>query len=1175
MRRIWMLLFVLVLTVVVMAVPALAAGHDHGTCNYANNGCNECCDNFDHEAAGWKNLNDEAVLAALQNNSNGGKNLVAGKYYLSDDLTQSFTLSANVTVEICLNGHTLTPVSATRRTITVTNGKLKIVDCSTQPDSYISKGVIKGLTGTTATPSGSGGTVMQTGGTIYFYNGTITGGNANTGGNIYMQDASRFYLMGGQILGSSPETVTYGGTKITITDYADGGVANTYGGNVAVTGSSQFYMGDSSLQYPADNIPAIVGGTSLQNGGGNVAIWSANAHFYLNAGSINGGLGGVEGGNVRIKNGYLHITDGEISGGYVKARIAEGKSANLYMCSGVLEMSGGQIDGYVLVEDVAGNTNAAYNQLKLSGTAKIAKRNNNVVTTGVWFSSKSKTMLGSALYLGNFAPGAEIYLGTDVANHSVENFNTCLVVKDNENNFMTDGNGTAVSDWLAYDDATRYIHSIPGNSAVSFESNGIYLRDITGSKVYHCICCGDQPYAYNELGKIEHIGDCDGFDKCWVPYTINDGDLLPTTVTVGNNYIYLVEGGDNGDGTIRGHKTQQSAYSSVIDLYVDMNGLTYYSGRRIVRFDVADVNVTFTNSKSSGGFKFDDDFQVATYRYDGFATKTGSTLNFYRVNIDAEKYSPKGTFISVATGECNFYNSTIKCASPINNNDYPGNGGLATVGAAGSLKMVGCTVTGGSVTGAGGVLYLSAATSKAVLTDCTITGGTAAGNGGVIYTYGELTLNNCAISGGAATDGNNLYINTNSNVTINGGFVDGGVRTVSGSTLTLSGAVKINNGGTDLNSGIYLVPVSTFNVSGVTADADILLYLASPGEKKTGWCVAVEDGLVLDAFNLVNNNLYLVNAENTLGYVGNTNGYAALRNRVLYSASEAALAGAKNGDFVKLFAGAENATVNANITLDLNGQTVTNLGVAADKKISLFDSTGSSYGAPTGSVTLAAGTTADNFNREMLTGGVTDKNMRYVTVKVGDQVSAHRIYLSIKSVSLVAREDPGLGFRTVLRCDEDLAKLLVYGAAVRFVNSYKVACSIYTNIEAWDSENQTENSKLSGLLFDIEKSQLTDNVSTKLVANAYLIINDDFADYAKVTDEAGAKIAIQNGQSNALRSSTSMSVSLQEAVEATDVMYDDLADNLINGLTKMINKWQAFMGGWNIPNIKNLIEATE
>ena len=788
MRRLWMLLAALALTVI-LAVPAMAAGHEHATCNYAGALCSDC-NAGTH--LGWTSLADVE-----------GTTLPEGNYYVpKGGFTGSFTVSSG-TVRICLNGNTWQ--GSGERTLTVSGGAtVKIVDCSEvlEAGGYVTKGVMKGVqlwtsaTGDTSQKSSDstviGGTISVSHGSVYFYNGTITGGTAINGGNVALWGTSAtqkayFYLEGGQILGAGYSNYISTSTSkaTTVNSLEGGGIANNRGGNVYVRGYAEFHMGndDTALIGGGCAIPVISGGNTLCGQGGNVSVSSTSngsGSFHIKSGVLKDSFGTDAGGNFHLEYGTVNMSGGMITGGRYRNQSAA-INANVFQNTGTFAISGGEITGGYLALNY-NVANDAKTVVKLSGTAKIT----GVGLTLQYSAASANNYKGiPVLRVGDFEPGADIVVAVKdtayLTNDETLPKDTLLVKdtsSDSVKNFMADDmTGDGKITWADYEDATRYIRGKAGNCLLTYEEDGIYLRSEKDT-MYHCVCCNSLPTRYNRAGKIVHADNCDAYDHLWQPYSIGDNTVLPGA---GNNvaniaqpgYYYLVENdaveaGDSGpDGKVQWTSSQNN-FIGTGHWYIDFNGLTVEANRRYISLhNDADTHVTLTNSAATGGVTWTGTITDHSSLWVRKETNSNNhndkkELNVYHLTLDGSGYTLRYGMASVATGSAYFYDCEIK-------------GGTST-------------------NGAGGAIY-SNNNANVKLDHCTVTGGSATTNGGAICfeSSGNLTIANTTVSGGTAVNGGNLYVK-NGKATISDSTIGGGVA-YAGGTMTLSGEMRVSNPG--------------------------------------------------------------------------------------------------------------------------------------------------------------------------------------------------------------------------------------------------------------------------------------------------------------------------------------------------------------------------------------------
>ena len=292
-----------------------------------------------------------------------------GHYYLTKDIsvTSTITISKDVTVSICLNGHKINGGTSLNRIFNV-YGTLNI--CDHKEGGQYKGEVISNVTNTSKTggvfyaqnsASGGYGVVNLYGGTLKatgqlkngaicglgndfnMYDGTLSGGNASSlGGNVYMEknSDSEFNMYGGLITGG----------------YAGGGGGNLRAGNICNLlggtiegGTGKGSGGNMRIDSGTTTIDgaSVIGGTSTQYNGGN--IFTDTGTLLLKSGTVSGGTA-VNGGNIAIKR-----TGSVISGGKIYGGTASGQGADIYFekdgasltLSGLIETNGTELKVHV------------------------------------------------------------------------------------------------------------------------------------------------------------------------------------------------------------------------------------------------------------------------------------------------------------------------------------------------------------------------------------------------------------------------------------------------------------------------------------------------------------------------------------------------------------------------------------------------------------------------------------------------------------------------------------------------------------------------------------------------------------------------------------------------------------------------------------------------------------
>ena len=325
--------------VCVMSVSASAEGeHSHPICGDITK-----CTNPDHsgenhgDAVEWIKVTQEDVTP------NNGLILKDGKsYYLGEDIRVKWDITIKGTVNLCLNGHSITKTSESSTfegVITVIPGSsFTLCDCNgsgagngklTHADGVTGRGVLVG------SPSSRPSTTS-----FIMYGGTISGNHINwqDGAGVRVHGAS-FKMYGGTISDNCVEgNPNYGGGGV---NAHDSGEFIMYGGEISrnksdVDGGGVAVVASSFQMYGG----TISGNTAKDNGGG-VGLW--NDSFRLSGGTISGNTATSNGGGV-----YFSGNDSNTLTIYDTVKIEGNTAANgggVYLNSCNLAVTDGSISG--------------------------------------------------------------------------------------------------------------------------------------------------------------------------------------------------------------------------------------------------------------------------------------------------------------------------------------------------------------------------------------------------------------------------------------------------------------------------------------------------------------------------------------------------------------------------------------------------------------------------------------------------------------------------------------------------------------------------------------------------------------------------------------------------------------------------------------------------------------
>ena len=305
-----------------------AGGHtDHYNCGVAN------CENTNHghsEVTTWIEVKQTDVT------ENNGLTLEAGRsYYLSEDIRVKYAINIKGTVNLCLNGHSITKTAESGTfygVITVgDNSTFTLCNCKTGGSITHASGV-----------TGRGvriGTNRSTPRTTFFimYGGTISGNRTNNqdGAGVLVQGAS-FQMYGGKISDNHVEAApsyggggvcAYSGGKFIMSGGEISGNTSNDGGGVAVVSASfQMYGG------------SIINNNATGYGGG-VGLW--NDSFTLSGGEISGNTATENGGGVYFGGDTFDLSGGVSIAGNKKS----GAANNVYLPTGKVIVVTGELTG--------------------------------------------------------------------------------------------------------------------------------------------------------------------------------------------------------------------------------------------------------------------------------------------------------------------------------------------------------------------------------------------------------------------------------------------------------------------------------------------------------------------------------------------------------------------------------------------------------------------------------------------------------------------------------------------------------------------------------------------------------------------------------------------------------------------------------------------------------------
>ena len=688
------------------------------------------------------------------------------------------------------------------------------------------------------TNTGFGGTIYSSGtsSTLNITGGTISGGSACKGGNIYADIDTT--ISGGTISGGKATAIdsaysgaggnlyVAGSTTISGGTIKDGETAasstdNTgLGGNIFVTGNLElsdctikdgkclegtilnsrrggniYHNGAAGTTFDIHEGTVISGGEVGRQGGN---IWNQNSTFTMDGGTISGGKASTQGGNIRM-GGVSTISGGTISGGTVasaggnifyigasnthtitgSAVIENGKSnaagGNINLYTGTVNVEGGTITGGS-ASTFGGNIN-----LDKDGTTKNLNVTGGTIYGGTATNGDDIAQISGAVSLNGAVDtngtNPELYVASGLkATVGADFVPTMPFIIDYMNNHAGD---FATATGIAAEKASYFIT----NNSHALEvvaSDADTLSVVTGGG--HCICGANSEGTVNS----DHICDPDVEWTAWSNKTTLPGSSGGTGTNSSANgktvYYYLTEDIITGS-------TQYYTATEPTVINICLNGHTVTKGAGALRlFSLqtgsgrTDANITLNICDCKGTAK------VESKKYTGTSAQTQGQM-FWNV-------FPSST-VNIFGGTYDFSNiqSTSNHGASIHNSGTFNVYGGEIIGSKGNrapyASIKSFTVYGGTIRGGNLDLTTANITGGCFL----ISGGTLNIKGGTIIggTYNtENAAKGTMIQGGAVyASGSSVVIN------MTGGKVYGSDMSGNGGAFYITNSATMNfSGGT-------------------------------------------------------------------------------------------------------------------------------------------------------------------------------------------------------------------------------------------------------------------------------------------------------------------------------------------------------------------------------------------
>lgn len=790
----------------------------HGECAVAENWIALTSDNI-----------EEYLTTSTRESSTFKMFANSGHYYLAEniDLALPIEILKTQDISICLNGYELSHSAKKGSVFRVCGGTLNISDCTgegtvktihttTAPALYIlnsysdaTEGVTVNLYGGTlkATDSnwGNKAGVVQVGNSgnnpcaFNVYGGTITGGKAWAGGNIFVERGTMNMYDGVVSGGSVRSNMTSENSQSVIKEtanrggniYVNGGKFYMYGGSIegGTTDTEYYYTGLAAEPNPAY-------GNDLYLHNGSLAAITLDCAV----GDIDVAVEGTK----KIALGDHFETNGTITCATVAG---EGDI--------ITGATPAMLDTFVAADETY---QTVYYNSKIATRAAGARYA--CFCGGTYEGSND---IGHTCALAAWTAVDTEYLASSVTTTET------VTTTDETTGETTTEEVTTVTGWGSPVTSTN---ATLGGSYYQIPSGYYYLtEDITlehglrviSGKDVHIDLNGHTITAPSDNARALFMqGSLRICDSSYDATKENKSEQFQGAIVATRAYNYsLAYVSSTGALRIYGGN-----YYSSADCSANTNAMIGVTGEVFIfdgYFEAADMNGTgaLVNLQVSGSYKGSLAVRRATLvgaeaKNGGIigSTAEGTIINIYSGNLIGSEVSGDGGAIYTTKGSVLIKNGTISGgeAGSEGGNIY-----------AKTLTMYGGTVSGGTSNGYGGNICLVGGT-------CTIENGTIENGtnnnsnqsgGNICVSSGSLTVSgeDTLISGGKAQEGGNISVRSSGTLTLDGGTVTGGEAVKQGGNIAMYGTF-VMNGGTVSNG---IANLYGGNVSGYANQTDITI----------------------------------------------------------------------------------------------------------------------------------------------------------------------------------------------------------------------------------------------------------------------------------------------------------------------------------------------------------------
>lgn len=631
----------------------------------------------------------------------------SGNYYLTDNVTLDETWNCNISVNLCLNGKTITG-AAGEETIRVAKGTtLTITDCQNEVGKI------------THAQDNIGRGIMSLG-TLILYNGEITKNQIakGSGAGVYV-DGGNFYMYKGSISDN----------KVTI---------NGNGGGVYAKDSTNFVISGGSID--SNHAPSSGGGIYYES------TISKSVKFNISGGNIvrNTAVTG-NGGGIWLKSAYGNMRF-TMSGGRISNNVASKNGGGVYI------------------------SEPYYGKFTVSSTAQITDNAGNRNDNNVYLPSGKTILIGSNGLDSSAKIGVTMgqVLDTDKYVAIAKGASNDYTLTANDLNAFNSDIGYkryALDNAVNFSNGELHVHRLCGtaNCTLTYHENVLWTAINTEAELRAIKGGTDMQYYYltDNIKLNDTSWNPTGFiSLCLNGYSITaNGNFDTITVGEGKDTDSLTLCDCNGSGNNTGEITHVDGMKGRGVYLKPFSDLSLYSG-----------NITGNNTDDHGGGVYLDGSFFYMYGgsiTDNSANNGGGVagrVSNYKVNggyvvgrllmlggtITGNKAAANGGGVDM---DCAFE----MCGGSITSNEADANGGGVAVKGDHSVEWSGGSVTGNTAKNNGSGVYVAESVeAMEVNGDVNITGNT---NGNVYLPGGKtITVGSTRGSGTSLTDGANIGV---------------------------------------------------------------------------------------------------------------------------------------------------------------------------------------------------------------------------------------------------------------------------------------------------------------------------------------------------------------------------------------------------------------------------------